>query len=293
MPDTKRVAVLGAAESWYFRDLQRASESCGSQLVALPFSTVGVGFGGVDPWFHAADEVDLSDFDAILVRSMPPGTLEQIVFRMNALHRLEAAGGRIVNPPRCLEIAIDKDLASALLEEAGLTTPRTIVAQTMDDAMRGFQSLGQDVVVKPLFGSEGKGITRITDTAIAWRTFKALASIGAVIYLQRFIANPGYDLRLLVIGKEIYGMKRKTVDDWRTNISLGGQAERIDVDAALAQIAFQAAEAVNAPLLAVDVLPGDDGEKYILEVNAVPGWRALSRALDVDIAAQVLRFLAH
>jgi ribosomal protein S6--L-glutamate ligase len=46
-------------------------------------------------------------------------------------------------------------------------------------------------------------------------------------------------------------------------------------------------------LAGVDLLPGCDGRLYALEVNAVPGWRALGRTLDLDVAALVLEYVAQ
>ena len=42
----------------------------------------------------------------------------------------------------------------------------------------------------------------------------------------------------------------------------------------------------------VDLLPGRDGELYTIEVNAVPGWKALSATLGVDVARMVIDYVA-
>ena len=67
----------------------------------------------------SADELDLTATDGVLVRMMPPGSLEHVVFRMDALHRVAAAGVPVLNPPRAVEAAVDKYLTLALLEAAG------------------------------------------------------------------------------------------------------------------------------------------------------------------------------
>ena len=284
-----KIAVLGSATSWYVDDLRRAA---GDRHAIVPVAyrllssrvdsdAVGLGSG----------EADLRQFDAVLVRSMPPGSLEQIVFRMDALANLAAAGARVLNPPRAIEVAVDKYLATTRLREAGLLVPETIVCQSVEQALEAFAALGGDVVVKPLFGSEGRGITRIADEAIALRVFKALQQIDAVMYLQRFVAHEGCDLRLLVVGDEVLGMRRSHSHDWRTNVSRGAVAEPVEVTAELAELARQAARAVGAEVGGVDLLPGQDGRLYAIEVNAVPGWRALSRVAKVDVAGRVLSLL--
>jgi ribosomal protein S6--L-glutamate ligase len=285
-----RFAVLAAADSWYARDLARAATG-DFEITTLPFSEITAGIGGELRVISAGRE--LADFDAVIVRTMPPGSLEQVVFRMDCLARYEAAGGVVINPARAIEAAVDKFLTSAKLQAAGLLTPRTIVCQTADDAMAAFEQLGGDVVLKPIFGSEGRGITRLNDEALALRAFKMLAQLGAVLYVQEFIEHEGCDLRLLLIGERVLAMRRKNPLDWRTNISRGAKAEAFIPDNSLIAIARRAAAAVGAPLAGVDLLPGRDGRLYAIEVNAVPGWKGLAKALDVDVARLVLEFVAE
>jgi ribosomal protein S6--L-glutamate ligase len=285
-----RLAVLCSSESWYLRDLRRAA--------ADRHEVVAVGYPEIAAHTHGATEiqaaaVNLADFDAVLVRTMPQGSLEQVVFRMDALARLEAAGKLIVNPPRSIEIAVDKFLTSALLVDAGLDHPRTVVCQTVDDAMQAFDTLGGDVVVKPLFGAEGRGIARVSDEAIALRVFKSLVPLGSVLYLQEFVPHHGYDCRVFVLGDRAFGMKRINRDDWRTNVSRGATTESLELDDRLVDLARRAVAATGAMMAGVDILPGRDGRLYVIEVNAVPGWQSLSRTLGVDMAALVLDDVAR
>ncbi len=282
-------AMLGSPESWYFKDLQRATNGR-HELAAVSFSELRATLGGPRRQL-ASGGVRLDDVDAVLVRTMPPGSLEQVVFRMDALARLEAGGRVVINPPRAVEAAVDKYLTSAKLAAAGLTVPRTIVCQTADDAMAAFAELGGDVVLKPLFGAEGRGIARLVDEALALRAFKMLEQLGAVLYLQEFIAHEGADLRLLVLGERVLGMRRRNPLDWRTNVSRGASAEPLEVTGELASLAHRAAAAVGAPLAGVDLLPGRNGRLYAIEVNGVPGWKALARTLEIDVAALVLDFV--
>jgi RimK family alpha-L-glutamate ligase len=284
-----KIVVLGSATSWYVRDLTRAA---GSRHTVIPatFRELAASVGP-DGQRFASGGVDLAEVDAVLVRTMPPGSLEQVVFRMDVLARLEAQGLVVINPARAIEAAVDKYLATARLQAAGLRVPRTAVCQTSEDAVGWFAEFGGDVVLKPLFGSEGRGITRLVDEALALRAFKMLEQLGAVVYLQEFIEHEGYDLRLLVIGEQVLGMRRRNPLDWRTNISRGATAEAFSPDAGLIDLARRAAAAVDAPLAGVDILPGRDGAVYLIEVNAVPGWQALARATETDVARLVLALI--
>jgi ribosomal protein S6--L-glutamate ligase len=175
-----------------------------------------------------------------------------------------------------------------------LPVPQTVVCQRADDALVAFEQLGGDVVVKPLFGAEGRGMIRVSDPELAWRSFRAIEQTGGVLYLQRFVRHAGWDLRAFVIGgRVVAAMKRTARGDWRTNVAQGGTAERDELALTERNLAVEAAAAVGAVIAGVDLLPGPNGEMYVIEVNAVPGWRALAPACGFDVAKATLRFLAE
>lgn len=282
-------AVLAPAESWYFGDLTRAAGSR-HVLSATSYKHLAARMHGEGARITSSG-IDLGNVDGVLVRSMPAGSLEQVVFRMDALARLESAGSAVLNPPKAIETAVDKYLATARLQAAGLLVPPTIACQTTEEALAGFHELGGDVVVKPLFGGEGRGIIRVSDEGGARRVFQTLEMQERVFYLQTFVPHLGRDWRLLVLGDAVLGMQRVNPDDWRTNISRGAKAVPLTVTSELTELALRAARAVGAPLAGVDLLPGQDGRLYALEVNAVPGWRALAPTTGVDVAMLVLQLL--
>ena len=74
----------------------------------------------------------------MIVRGIPRGSLEQVIFRVDALHALVARGVTCVNGPRAIERTVDKFLASALLARAGVPTPRTIACERPEDALEAF-----------------------------------------------------------------------------------------------------------------------------------------------------------
>ena len=280
-----RFAILSAGDGWHVRDLRRAAALLNHEAVAVDFRRVHAGV--------AVAPGPLPDFDGVVVRTMPPGSLEQVVFRMDVLHRLQAAGIAILNPPAAVEACVDKYLTTARLAGAGLPVPPTIVCQHADAAMEAFATLGGDVVLKPLFGSEGRGMMRIAHADLAWRTFRTLERLQSVLYLQRYVAHPGWDLRAFVAGgRVIAAMRRHANGGWRTNVAQGGKAESARLTAEQERLALRATEAVGAAAAGVDLLPGPGGELFIVEVNAVPGWRALAPVTGIDIARVLVNDLA-
>ncbi len=140
----------------------------------------------------------------------------------------------------------------------------------------------------------GAAWLRISDPETAWRVCRTLERTQAVLYLQAFVRHAGWDLRAFVVGGRVLAaMRRHAHGDWRTNVAQGGRAEPVCLSAAEEALALRAAAAVGAPVAGVDLLPGPHSELYVIEVNAVPGWRALAPVSGIDIAAELVRFLAR
>jgi len=298
------LVALVSGIGWHVADLKRAASQLDIVLHAVPFPQVSasVGLGkpllapcpGKMPARIESGGFDLTAMDGVLVRMMPPGSLEQVVFRMDALHRLAALGVPVLNPPRAVEAAVDKYLTLALLEGASLPVPPTWTGQSATEALAAFDVLGGDVVVKPLFGSEGRGLMRIGDKELAWRTFHALERLGSVLYLQRVVRHPGHDLRVFVLRGSVLGVMRRHASpgEWRANVSLGARAESCRLDPEAERLALAAARAVGAELAGVDLIHDlDRGCLVVIEVNAVPGWRALASVTGIDIAVEILSAL--
>ena len=283
--------ILANPGSWYARDLARAAEARGHRATPQPFARlqahVQTGRAGV-----AGEAAELSDVDAVIVRTMPPGSLEQVVFRMNVLSVLESRGIVVFNPPRAIECAVDKYLTTARLSSADLPVPDTIVCESAEAALEAFEQLGRDVVVKPVFGAEGRGILRVSDPDLALRTFRTLERLQALLYVQRFIPHRGYDVRVMVLdGRVLAGMRRRSDGDFRTNVSRQARAEPLVLSAQEEEWALRASAAVGTRLAGVDLLYDRDGQGYVIEVNGVPGWRALSRVTGCDVAREVIGVL--
>jgi ribosomal protein S6--L-glutamate ligase len=282
-----RIAILSSGTGWHVADLLRAAKELGHEATPIDFRRISASVSGDASWPEP-----LSEYEAVIVRTMPPGSLEQVVFRMDLLQAIEARGTPILNSPRALETCVDKYLTTMRLARAGMPVPTTVVCQTADAALEAFERLGGDVVVKPIFGSEGRGMIRVSDPELAWRTFRTLERTGVVLYLQEMIQHPGWDLRVFILGGRILtSMRRHAQNDWRTNVAQGGIGEPIVVDEERGEMALAAARLLNVDAAGVDLLQGPRGEWYVLEVNAVPGWRALAPVTGVDVAKEMLREL--
>jgi RimK family alpha-L-glutamate ligase len=236
------------------------------------------------------DGGDLLGLDALIIRPIGRGSLEEIIFRMDLLYRLERLGLLVVNPPKSIERAVDKYFALALLEEAGLPVPRTIVTESSTRALKAFQELGGDVVIKPIFGSRGIGSTRVSDYDVAERIFRALSFHHEVIYIQEYIEHGFSDIRAFVLGDRVLASMRRVADRWKTNVSQGARPEPIRLDEGLEELAIRASKAVGCMLAGVDILEGRDGPR-IVEVNSQPGWMGLQQVTETRIADEIIRYI--
>ena len=286
-----RVAILSARQGWHTDQLCRALAERGHEGRVLPYETLvaHLGGGGSAPAMTAGDE-DLGACAAVLARIIPAGSLEQIVFRVDALHTLEERGIPVVNPARTIERTVDKLWTTALLEQAGLRVPETVVCEGADAALAAFRALG-DVIVKPLFGSMGLGMVRVTDEDMAFRVFRTLETLRGVYYVQRTIDHGGCDVRAFVVGSRVIGAIERSAPGWKTNLARGGHARPVTLEPEQTELALAAARAVGADYAGVDLLPARDGTVYVVEVNGIPGWRGLQEATSRDVAAAIVELL--
>jgi len=284
------VAILSARSGWHTDELLRVLSARGHSGSVIPYEALLARMGGRAQNSSLSSEGEqLLSADAVLARIIPNGSLEQIIYRVDALHWLEDRGVRVMNSPRAIERCVDKFYTSALLHDAGLATPETIVCEGVDDAMAAVREMG-DVIIKPLFGSMGHGMVRVSDTDTAFRVVRALEMTRAVFYVQRVVEHHGCDVRAFVVGDGIVAaMERRAQDGgWRTNISLGGEARAIELSTAWTEQALLAARAVGAEYAGVDLLPARDGTLYVLEVNGIPGWSGIQSVTDTDIAGAIV-----
>jgi RimK family alpha-L-glutamate ligase len=293
-----RVVVLGA-NGWHTDDLSRALRERGHIASMLPYEKLVARFGcasGVGGMRAVAGlssaNTSVLDADAVLARFIPSGSLEQIIYRVDALHWIEERGVPVVNSPRAIERTVDKFYTTALLHEAGLPVPETAVCEEAQDAMDAVSQMG-DVVIKPIFGSMGCGMIRVSDPDLAFRATRALEELRAVFYVQRAIDHGGRDVRAFVIGGRVVGAieREAPAGDWRTNVTRGGSARPFALPPAWAQLALGAAAVVGADYAGVDLLPSSDGRVFVLEVNGIPGWQALRLATGMDVADAIVDYV--
>ena len=286
-----RIGILGQRGGWHEKSLQAALSRHGIDAPSLPITRL-TARQGVAPRISIGQEV-LDNYDALFIRAIPGGSLEEIIFRVDALHCLENRGVLIVNSPGVIERTVDKYYTLSLLEDAGIQVPRTIVTEHFDEAMNGFFELGQDIVVKPLFGSEGRGMVRVCDKETAYRAFRAL-ELGRYVYcLQEFIPHGCEDIRTFVVGDRVVGAMVRRSETWKTNMAQGAKGSHMDPDDTLREMSLMAAKTLGAAYAGIDILPVEGGGYRLIEINGIPAWRGLYTATGINPAEHMVDFVLN
>ncbi|MFW9939472.1 MAG: RimK family alpha-L-glutamate ligase [Candidatus Thorarchaeota archaeon] len=226
---------------------------------------------------------------AALVRGFGAAATQKIFFRLDILRAIEEYKVKLINSRESLEIASDKFLTSIFLENHKIPTPKTIICEDSNSALEAFKDLGEDCVLKPLFGSKGIGVTHLNDKSFAENVLYALGRLNEVFYLQEFIEHNQRDIRILVLGnKAIAGMYR-VGDSWKTNINAGAKAVPLEISKDLENLAIKAAQVTKTEIAGVDLIEGENGF-LVLEVNSIPGFTALQKVTSVNIAEEIIEY---
>ncbi|RLF03182.1 MAG: RimK family alpha-L-glutamate ligase [Thermoprotei archaeon] len=275
--------------AWCSRQLQQAILRRGYQPLCINFRII-VARVGFSPRIKARDIDLLKDVLALIVRPIGRCSLEQAIFRMDILHRLTRLGVVVINHPSAIEKCIDKFYALSLLEEKGIPVPRTVVTESVREAMEAFYEFRGDVVVKPIFSSRGFGMTRVSDPEVARRIFNALTFIHRILYVQEFVPHGNRDIRVFVIGGDVVSAMYREGTEWKTNIAQGARPKPLKPNEELRELAIKATEIIGCEVAGVDILESSRGY-LITEINSQPGWRGLQSVTKVNIADRIISYV--
>lgn len=207
-----------------------------------------------------------------------------------AASALEAVGVTVVNTAAATHLSGDKWHTSAALLAHGLPTPATALAVTPDAALKALEEIGYPAVIKPLVGSWGRLVTRVTDRSMASVVLEHIAALPSpqshVVYLQELVPKADHDIRVIVIAGEAIGATHRRGEEWRTNVARGAVSEFRPLDSDIAGLAVAAAAAVGTDIAGVDLIEDKEGRLTVLEVNDRVEFRGFQQAHDtrLDVA---------
>lgn len=279
-----KIAIITDDPGWHGKQLCQAfaERDCQAAYVSLTECRLQLNDSALP--LYIPEFVGLPD--AVFVRGVPGGSLEEVIFYLDVLHALKILGIPVYNHARAIELSVDKGMTSFLLKNAGLPTPKTWVLRDRDHAVAVAEqelNSGHFVISKPLFGSQGEGIRRLEkSTDLFW-----LTGSHGIYYLQRFVSCNGdgfSDIRVFVVnGKAVAAMRRRGIS-WLNNVARGASCEKLQLNQEIADLAIQAANLLNMDYAGVDIIQIEDGGYMVIEINSVPAWKGLQSVCSQNIA---------
>lgn len=171
----------------------------------------------------------------------------------------------------------------------GIPHPKTLVTENLEKALDFALSLFQQrrqVILKPVSRGEGVGVRLLqpmdSETTLRYLLWYSHEYGNRVFYLEEFVENFGYDIRLFIINNNVVArMKRSKSGDFRFNLARGGigtsfQGTEYDI------LALKSAQALGTKIAGVDILPTKEGA-VVLEVNVYPGFKGIVEATGIPI----------
>jgi [lysine-biosynthesis-protein LysW]--L-2-aminoadipate ligase len=208
---------------------------------------------------------------------------------------LESLGVPAISPHKTVATCGDKYLTSTALVEAGVPSPRTLMAMSPEAALDAIEAMGYPVVLKPLFGSWGRLLARVNDRDAAEALLEHKSTLGGyqhnVVYIQEYIEKPGRDIRTMVVGDDvIYAIYRQS-EHWITNTARGGEPVVCPMTDEIEHWSREAAKAVGGGTVSVDLFETLDERILVNEVNHAPEFHGASEVVNVDIAGKIVDYV--
>jgi [lysine-biosynthesis-protein LysW]--L-2-aminoadipate ligase len=227
--------------------------------------------------------------------------LQRCIGYFRGLHfsaMLESKGISVINSFNTSLLCGDKLLTSLQLSKAGIPTPKTFVAFSMESALDAISEIGYPVVVKPIIGSWGRLVSLVKDSESAEVVFEHREmmnnSLLKIYYIQEFVKRPPRDIRIISMDDEtvtaIY--RSSTSNNWKTNVALGAKVSPCKITDEIEEIAVNTSKVLGGGILAIDAMESEDGI-LVHEVNSTIEFKGAATASGKDIGSKILDFVVR
>lgn len=285
---SSQVAIFTDDVGWHGAQLATAFNARGVEAIFVSLQDCVIDLSG--EFFNDKSTIKIPHFaespTAVFVRGIAGGTLQQITTRLNILHMLKALGVTVYNDGRAIERTVDKAMTSFLLHQNGIATPKTWVCESRAVAHQIMAQNPFQLVIKPLFGSQGQGVRMVEKTLNEKLPLPRDQFVDGVFYMQQFIAAT-HDYRVFVVNNQVVAAMKRTGVSWLHNVAQGAKCESIidkSTEEDVLTTAILAAKALDIAYCGVDVIRDENGQLFVLEVNSIPAWRGLQSVSDTNIA---------
>jgi [lysine-biosynthesis-protein LysW]--L-2-aminoadipate ligase len=249
----------------------------------------------ISPIFDRKIVIDLSNAEGSANSGFPYDVvLDRSVVHSRALYTLKALeswGVPTLNNTAAVQICDDKALCSLALGSAGVPTPHTLLAFSIESALEACEILGYPAVLKPVTGSWGRLLAKVNGPQQAKALLEQKVTLGsyqhALFYVQEYQEKPGRDIRVFVVGDRVLAASYRSADHWITNTARGASSSKCPITPQIEELVLHACHSVGARLAGVDLIETYDGYT-VLEVNTGGEFHGLMTTTDVDIAGEIV-----
>ncbi len=261
------ICILYGEESTQHNLFIEAAERYFDSVMAVPADGCRLEYtaDGADVVYK---NTSLSEFDAVFVRLFG----SDILFGEQVPEILQENGVYTQTDPDSLTIATNKFYTMKVMNDGGLTVPRSAYVLSTDETEACAEEFGYPVILKLISGYGGEGVMRASNPSDLGPFVDTLTLFEQDICLQEYVENPGEDVRVIVIGDETYAYKRVSgeEDEWRSNISQGAARQAYDAPEETREAAVTAARLAGFDICGVDIIEAESGP-HVIEVNMSPG----------------------
>jgi [lysine-biosynthesis-protein LysW]---L-2-aminoadipate ligase len=235
--------------------------------------------------FFDLGERRFSEVDLLLDRSLVHSRAEY------TLRLLKSWGVPTINSYDTTVTCDNKFLTSLAFIEAGVPTPRTLIAYTPESAIAACERLGYPVVLKPNTGSWGRLLAKVNDRDAAEAVLSHKGRLGSyhhsIFYIQEFLDKPGRDIRCFVVGDRAIAASYRSSAHWITNTARGAQSTHCPITPEIEALALRAARAVGGEIMGVDIAETSLG-LTVIEINVGAEFHGLMETTELNIAGEIV-----
>lgn len=286
-----RIAILSRSPGCYStRQIRRAAANRGHSVDVLDTLKFGIYVESKSPRLSYRGS-ELKPYDAVIPRIGASVSF----YGAAVVRQFEQMGVFSMNSSAAIAVARDKLRCLQALSRHDIGIAPSAFVRDRDDILPAIERVGgAPVIIKLLEGTQGVGVILADQQNVAETIIETLHSTRQNVLIQRFVSESrGKDIRAFVVGDRVVAaMRRKAVgQEFRSNVHRGGKTERVQLDPEFERCAVRAAQIIGLRVAGVDMLEGRNGP-VIMEVNASPGLEGIEGATGVDVAGEIIDYLA-
>ena len=283
--------ILTEKKGWHFQQLKNSLEKNKHNVTSACLTDISLSIENNKSNIIINNNL-LDEMDNVIVRFVPGGTLEEIVFYLNILKIFQSMNIKVINSATAIENTVDKLYTSHILNRNGIPTPKTYILRGYDKAKkfleRNIPSKG--IIYKPLFGSQGDNIKLIKNI----NDLDGSNNVSNIFYFQEFLNNEiNHDYRVLILRNKKslkYFHMTRYGETFVNNISKGGSCKKEIIDPSIINLAIESSKLLAIDFCGVDIIKYKN-KFYVIELNSIPAWKGLQNVENEHISEYFVNLL--